>query len=415
MKNTIYKRTTISCFVGIFTQAIMTNLIAILFIPLMTLYGFNYAQLGLLVAINFIAQVSADILFSGLIDKIGYRKMVLPTTVCSFVGLLMLGFTPFFFPNNIFTGLIIATIIASFSSGLLEILLSPIISAIPNNDKGPAMSLMHSFYAWGQVLTIAITSLSIFIFGYNNWRYICFFWALVPLINYFMFYASKFPKIIADHKRQNFKDLILKPFYLLSLGAISFGACGEIIMNQWCSVFMENGLGFDKITGDLIGMCGYAIMMGLGRTLYGVFGAKLKLHKALILMSLCTAICYVVAALSPFNFISMLACILCGFMSSLLWPGTIVVASLKYPLAGAWMFAILAAAGDIGASYGPWLTGTIVENSLSSPISESLAFFLSVNQEQASIRIGLLFAGMFPIFAMICHIAMNKLKDKKDI
>ncbi len=414
MTKSIYKRTTISCMVGIFTQAIMSNLVAILFIPLMGIYGFTYSQLGLLVAINFTAQVSADIIFSGMIDKLGYRKMVIPTTVCSFVGLIMLGMSPWIFPNDVFLGISVSTVVFAFSSGLLEILLSPIIAAIPNDNKGGAMSLMHSFYAWGQALCIIITTVLIFVFGDNSWQYICFFWAIVPFINFFMFYGAKFPKTIPEGERQGFKELIFKPFYLLALGAICFGACGEVIMNQWSSTFMENGLGLTKITGDLVGMCGFAIMLGTGRVLYSILADKLNLHRVLILMSLFTSICYIISAVSPFSIISVAACILCGFMSSLLWPGTITLASYKYPLAGAWMFAILAAAGDIGAAFGPWVTGIVVDQNLNSQLAQDFSTYLSVSTEQGAIRIGLLFAAIFPILAMFCHVGMSKLRNSKN-
>lgn len=406
-----YTRTTLSCFVGIFVQAIITNLTAILFIPMMDLYGFSYAHLGILVGVNFTTQVSADIIFSGLIDKIGYRKLVLPANIFAFVGLLMFALSPVLFSNHIFLGILLSTIMFAFCSGLLEILLSPIVAAIPGNDKGPAMSLMHSFYAWGQVATIIITTLFLFIVGYEHWQFIVFIWAVIPLINFFMFLTSPFPAIVAEEHRQNLTDLIFKPFYILALLAIFFGAGAEVVMNQWASTFMEKGLELPKLTGDLLGMCGFAVMLGVGRTLYGIYGSRFNLSKILTRGSLLAVLCYLIVALSPFNILNIIACIVCGIAVSLLWPGTIVICSERYPLAGAWMFAILAAAGDLGAAFGPWLTGLIVNASADSSLTASLATTLQISAEQGAMRLGILVGVIFPILSFVVQHILAKFKS----
>lgn len=391
-----YKLTTISCFVGIFVQAIITNLTAILFIPLMELYGLNYVHLGILVAVNFSAQVASDIIFSGVIDRIGYKKLVMPATVFAFAGLILFGVTPYVF-DNVFLGILLATIIFAAASGLLEILLSPIINAIPGNDKGPAMSLMHSFYAWGQVVTIVVTTLLLLVLGRARWQLILVMWAVLPVINFFMFLKAPFPPIIAEEHRQNMKDLILHPFYLVALAAIFFGAGTEVVMNQWSSTFMEKALSLPKVAGDLLGMCGFAIMLGVGRTIYGIYGQKLDISKVLIGGSLAGIGCYIVVALSPINALNLLACALCGLAASLLWPGTLIITADRFPLAGAWLFAILAAAGDIGAAVGPWLTGEVVNT------------LLVTQAEEIAIRFGILAAVIFPIGAVVCHIILARM------
>jgi fucose permease len=404
-----YRRTTISCFVGIFVQAIVTNLTAILFIPLMGLYGFQYGQLGILVGVNFTAQVSADILFSGAIDKFGYRQIILPASLAASLGLILFALAPWLFPGNEFTGMLIATVIFSFAAGLHEILLSPIVAAIPGNDKGPAMSLMHSFYAWGQVLTIIVTTLFLFVLPYKAWPFIVLLWALVPLLDFVMFAGAPFPDIIAAHERQNMKDLLFKPFYLLALLAIFAGAGAEIVMNQWASTFAEKALAMPKLTGDLLGMCLFAVMIGVGRMLYGSYGSRINMNKVLVGSSALAALLYLVVSLSPVNSISLIACALCGFAVALLWPGTLVICSERYPLAGAWMFAILAAAGDIGAAFAPWLTGRVVEAGLRSEIAASFAALYSLTQEQASIRLGILVAVIFPLIAFVAHLMLKNL------
>jgi fucose permease len=403
-----YRRTTFSCFVGIFVQAIITNLTAILFIPMMDLYGFSYVHLGILVGINFTSQVSADLFLSAIVDKVGYRRLVLPACVLAFVGLLFFGLSPALFPGHVYAGIVVATVVFAFASGLLEVLLSPIVAAIPGSDKGPAMSLMHSFYAWGQVATIILTSLSIFLFGGAAWPYIAMMWAAVPLAAFLLFVGAPFPEIIADEHRLNLKDLIFKPFYLLALLAIFAGGASEIVMNQWSSTFMERGLSLPKLTGDLLGMCGFAAMLGLGRLLHGAFGARFDIHRLLVRGSLLAAACYVVVALSPWSALSVAACVLCGFAVSLLWPGTLVVSSDRFPLAGAWMFAILAVAGDVGAAVGPWLTGQVIDANMASPVVRLLSDTLGVSMEQGAIRFGLLIAVVFPLVASVVHRQLGK-------
>jgi len=401
-----YKLTTVSCFVGIFVQAVITNVTAVLFIPFMNLYGFSYVHLGLLVALNFSVQVASDIIFSGLIDKLGFKKLVLPATVFAFIGLLLFALTPFIF-ENIFLGISISTFIFSAASGLLEILLSPVINAIPNENKGPAMALMHSFYAWGQILTIVVTTMFIHFSGIENWQIIIIIWSLVPLIDFFMFLFALFPDVIAEEHRLNMRDLILKPFYLIALAAIFFGAATEIVMNQWSSTFMEKALLLPKLTGDILGMTGFAFMLGLGRLLYSTYGSKLNMNRVLILSSAMAVICYIFVAVSPFNTVNLLACALCGLAASLLWPGTLVIASDKYPLAGAWMFAILAAAGDIGAAFGPFITGIVAEQSIKTRLITNWAAKLGISAEQLGMRTGILIATIFPAIALVCHIALK--------
>lgn len=410
-----YKRTTIGCFIGIFTQAIITNLTAVLFVPMMTLYDLNYRHLGILVAVNFISQVTADLSFSKVIDRVGYRKIALPTCLTAACGLVLFMLSPVIFRDNVFTGILIATFIFAFSSGLLEILLSPIIAAIPGNDKGPAMSLMHSFYAWGQAAAIIITTLFVFIFGGEKWQIIVLFWTLIPLIAFMIFRGAPFPDIVPDGQRQSMSDLLFRPFYIFALLAIFFGAAAEIVMNQWTSTFMEKGLNLSKLAGDTIGMCGFAVMLGLGRTLYGIFGSKINIHNVMIGGSVLAFICYCGVALSPSNAVGVAACIICGIAVSLLWPGTIVIASEKYPLAGAWMFAILAAFGDIGGAIAPWITGEAVDGLFESSLISKFADILNIPAEQASLRFGILIAALFPLGAFICHIILKKLKRTESI
>ena len=397
-----YQLTTISCFVGIFCQAISSNITAILFIPLMTLYGLSYVHLGLLVGINFTTQVLVDIIASRLVDRYGFRVFVLPSDLLAVVGLVLFALSPVLF-SNVLVGLIISTMIFSASCGLQEVMLSPIVNAIPHDEKGPAMTLMHSFYAWGQVATILVTTLFLFFFGIDRWQIIVFFWAIIPLVNFFMFLAAPFPGVVHEEQRQTMRDLLLRPYYLVALVAIMSGAATELIMAQWSSAFSEKALQLPKITGDLLGVCGFAAMLGLGRVLYGRYGSRMNMNNVLVASAGVAAVCYMIAALSPVLAISLGACAVCGLAASLLWPGTLVITAERYPLAGAWIFAILAAAGDVGAAVGPFAAGLVTDFTRGLPAALEFAASLGLSAEQFAIRAAILLGAFFPALTVACH------------
>lgn len=402
-----YQLTTVSCFVGIFVQAVSSNITAILFIPLMTLYGLSYIHLGLLVGINFTTQVAVDIIASRLVDRYGFRAFVLPADILAVVGLVLFGLSPLLF-ENVLVGLILSTIIFSASCGLLEVMLSPIVNAIPHDEKGAAMSLMHSFYAWGQVATIIITTLFLFVFGIRSWQIIVFLWALIPLVNFFMFLAAPFPGVVPEEHRQTMRHLFLRPYYLIALLAILAGAATELVMNQWASTFTEKVLQMPKVTGDLLGMCGFAVMLGMGRVIYARYGGQMNLNNVLIASAVAAIACYVIVAVSPVLGVSLAACAICGLAASLMWPGTLVITAEKYPLAGAWMFAILAAAGDVGAAVGPFVTGAVTDLLRPLPTAAAWSATLGLNPEQFAIRAAILLASVFPALTLFAHWTLRK-------
>ena len=407
-----YRLTTISCFLGIFCMAICANITAILFIPMMTLYGLSYVHLGLLVGVNFTTQVLVDIIASRLVDRFGFRVFVLPADLLAVAGLVLFALSPLL-GAHVLTGLIISTIIFSISCGLLETMLSPIVNAIPNAEKGPAMALMHSFYAWGLVTMVVITTLFLFFFGIQSWQIIVFLWALVPLANFFMFVAAPFPGVVQEEHRQTMRDLFFRPFYLVALLAIFGGAATELVMAQWSSTFTEKVLELPKATGDLLGMCGFALMLGIGRMLYGRYGSKINMNKVLIGSAAAAAACYVIVAVSPIHGISLAACAVCGLAASLLWPGTLVITAEKYPLAGAWLFAILAAAGDIGAAVGPFITGIVTDFARGLPSAATLANTIGLNPDQVAIRGAILLASLFPVLTIGCHSVLRKWQKER--
>ncbi len=397
-----YRLTTLACFVGIVCQAITSNITAILFIPLMSLYGLSYVHLGLLVGVNFTTQVMVDIIASRLVDRFGFRKFVLPADLLGVLGLMLFALSPVLF-HPVLVGLILSTIIFSVSCGLQEVMLSPIVNAIPHEAKGSAMALMHSFYAWGEVTMVVITTLFLFFFSARNWQIIVTLWAIVPLVNFFMFLAAPFPGLVPESKRQTMRSFFFRPYYLVALLAMVGGAAAELVMNQWSSTFSEKVLDLPKITGDLFGMCGFALMLGLGRLIYGRYGSKMNLNNVLVASAGVSVACYIVAAASPVHSISLIACAACGLATSLLWPGTLVITAERYPLAGAWIFAILAAAGDIGAAAGPFVTGVVTDFTRGLPTVTGWAAAAGLSPDQFALRTAILAAAIFPILTLACQ------------
>ena len=396
MENKVsYKSTVIACYTGYFSQAIVVNLVPIIFIPLRERFGFSYSQLGLLILINFVTQILIDISLSKAADKYGLRIFAVVSHFLCVAGFLLFAFTPYFFAGQEFLGYMVSSVVFSAGGGLLEILLNPIIDAIPAKQKDRAMILLHSFYAWGQAAVVIITTLLLF-FGVNL-TVIILLWAAIPFVNGFIF--SKVPIAEKENKENIIKirQLIKNPIFIIAFIAILFGSASEATMAQWASSFMQKGLGLPKITGDILGICGFAVMLGTGRALYGFYAKKVRLNKILIYSSFAAVICYFVVAVSPFDFLSIAACAVSGLCVSLMWPGTLVIASERLPLAGASMFALLSAGGDIGAAAAPFATGNTID------------FFISrLGNEQSGLRLGILLSGLFPLAALIFFAKLKK-------
>ena len=406
-----YKPTILACYIGNFTQAIVVNFTPVIFIPLREQFGFSYSQFGLLVLVNFITQVAVDILFSKAVDRHGFRPFIVTAHILCVIGFLLFAATPWLFRGSEFLWFLIATVIFSASGGLLELLLSPIIDAIPGDEKAKAMALLHSFYAWGQVAVVVVTTLCIFGFGSRSWPVLVALWAIVPLVNTFLFAKAPLARKAIGAQLMKIRQLILNPIFILAFFAILFGGAAEVTMGQWSSSFLQKGLALPKIVGDMLGLCGFAVMLGVGRLLYGLYGERININKVMILGSLLAILCYVGVALSPFKWLSVVACGITGLCVSLLWPGTLVEASAKLPLAGASMFALLAAGGDIGASLGPWLTGVITDASANLP--QGLLGSIAATPEQLGLRVGILSAALLPLGSLVFQLLLRGKKLNK--
>ncbi|MDR3318081.1 MAG: MFS transporter [Clostridiales bacterium] len=385
-----YKKTFLACFLGIMNQSVVGSVTAILFVPFMSLYGFRLWQLGVLIGTGFITQVFADIMLTFFVDKFGFRPQVNIALALSLIGILFFASTPYIFAEtDMFIGIITATILFSFPSGMLEVLISPIVENVPSeqNEKGGIMSLIHSFYAWGQIFIIVIISLYVFIAGKAYWNLILYFLAIIPIVSFIAFSIAPLDKRETLEKKKS--KIFFSPYFVIACIAIMAGGASELIINQYVSTFTELSLGFSKLASDLFGMCMFAALFGFGRTLYGSrLGKKLNLHKLLIIGSLITAGLYLVAGLSPVPAVSLVACILCGFTVSLLWPGTLVVAGEKFHTSGAWIFSVLAVAGDVGAGIGPMLTGFLAN--------------------AANLETAIAVSAVIPLVSFICHIGLYR-------
>lgn len=353
-----YKSTFVACILGIANQAVIANITALLFVSFMDLYGFEVWQLGVLVGINFCAQLVADVILTVFIDRLSYRKLALTAVLLSAAGLIMFALLPMI-PQVVTGGavyavMIAATVVFAFSGGMLEVIISPITDAIPDSkSKSGAMAMMHSFYAWGQVLTIVVTSLYVLFVGAEYWHYIVLFWTVLPIAGAVMFAVCPINKRETETGVKTKSKTMFSPYMLLAMLAIFTAGGTETIMNQYVSTFATLSLGFNKVTSDLSGMCLFAVMMGIGRTVYGFLGDRLNMNAVLVGGSLVSFACYLIAGLVPVPAVALAACVICGLSVALLWPGTLVVAGKRFSSSGAWIFALLAICGDLGGSILP--------------------------------------------------------------
>ena len=403
-----YKRTLIASMLGIFTQAV-SNITALLFVPFMDLYGLTFVHLGILVGVNFGVQMAIDLIFAPLIDRLGYRKLVLPACVMAFLGFVIFGTAAF--AQDHFLVLMLANVIIAAACGLMEILLSPMVTAM-DSDHGKYVSLLHTAFAWGQIITIVLTTVMLTLVGNDSWFVIPFFWALLPAICFFTFLNAPYPQAIAEEKREKASGIVRNPLYIMLLIAMFFGAASEITMSQFASTFAEKALGFDKVTGDLIGMCGFAVFFGIGRTLQTVFSNKINLNKTIIASALCACVCYVVAAICPIPAVCLAACAVSGLCTALLWPGSAIVAVDCFPLAGSWLYASLAVFGDSGAALIPLATGSIAD-ATQADIGMAFSSFIGVDASQGGLRIALLCAAICPLLCGIAHAFLYKRQKKQ--
>lgn len=402
-----YRHTLIACYLGYITQAITVNLAPLFFVIFQKQYGISYTQIANLVLITFVIQIVVDASMVKLSPIVGYRRSAVLAHVFSVVGLCLLSVLPRIMPA--YTGILISVLFYSIGGGLTEVVISPIVDALPGEAKASAMSLLHSFYSWGQMFVVILSTVLLIIIGENSWYYIPCVWALLPFVNIFLFCKVPIIEPEEEYKANGVKKFIRSPIFIVAVLMMVCGGASELAMSQWASLFAEKGLGVPKVVGDLLGPCMFALCMGIGRTIYGIWGEKINIEKALMGCAMLTIVCYVVVAFVPNAVIALMGCACTGLGVSLMWPGMLSYTSQKYEYkAGPVLFSLLALGGDVGCSLGPWLTGKVSDGYIAVYAQNGAA-------ESEAIRCGLLAAALFPLLMLLLTFIMRKLPPPKKL
>ena len=390
-----YQKTMYACFIGYIVQAVVNNFVPLLFVVFQDSYHIPLSQITALITINFLIQLGVDLLSAGVVDKLGYRTCVLIAHGCAAVGLVLLAFLPDLLPNP-FAGILIAVGIYAVGGGLIEVLISPILEACPTKNKEKAMSLLHSFYCWGHVGVVLISTVFFRLAGVGNWRILTVLWALIPVGNLVLFAGAPIYSLHEEGETGlTLRELFQKKiFWILMLMMMCAGA-SEQAVSQWASIFAEKGLGVSKTVGDLAGPMAFAALMGTSRLIYGKYGDRLNLNRFMTLSCFLCIAAYGCISLIPNAAVGLAGCAVCGFSVGILWPGTFSKASAAVKGGGTAMFALLALAGDLGCSGGPTLAGAV-----SSQCGDNL-------------RMGILAAVVFPVLLLAGMLLLSRQKPVK--
>lgn len=387
-----YKQTKIACYVGFTVQAVINNFLPILFVVFQSNYALNYEKLGRLLFINFSIQIISDILTPYISKFIGYRKTILLSHFLAAAGLCLLCILPSVF-SSIYTAMAVSIAVYAFGSGVIEVILSPLVSVLPSKSPSASMAFTHSFYCWGQVATVILTSAMVTLFGFSGWRFIPLLWAVVPAVNFVLFLFVPIKEPAAAPKEENRREIFkTREFFCFAVFMVCAGV-SEITMSEWTSVFAQNSLGISKYTGDLLGPGAFAVCMGAGRMIFGSLSGRFSVRRALIINNFLCFLCYLAVGISNSPVLSLLACALCGLTVSLSWPGTYSLGASRFPNGGTFMFGVFALCGDLGCSAGPWLLGFVAD--------------------KISIKAGFSVCSVFPLLMAVTALFVLKEKDCK--
>lgn len=387
-----YNYTLKASYAGYVTQAVINNFAPLLYVTFNRDFGMSLSMISAIAAINFIVQLVIDGWSAKFVDRIGYRICVVTAHALAAIGLVALGVLPYIMSP--FIGIIIAIVMYATGSGLIEVLVSPIVEACSTERKEAAMSLLHSFYCWGQAAVILVSTAFFALFGVSAWRYMAFLWALLPFCNMFLFAAVPINTLGNDGKSEPVRKILKNPTFWNLAVMMTFTGASEIAMCQWASAFTESALGVSKTVGDIAGPCAFALLAGTARIIYAKFSHKINLMRFMGLSCALCAVSYIVAGLSPLPLIALASCGLCGFASGVLWPGVFSLAPRLCPSGGMAIFALLALAGDLGCSLGPAVVGFVSE----------LA--------GGDLHYGMLTAVIFPIGGLIALSVLNRKKAR---
>ena len=386
-----YKKTLHACYLGFITQAIAANFAPLLYLTFHNDYAIPLGQIALISMALFLTQLIVDVLCAKFVDRIGYRKCVVASELCSAVGLIGLAFLPDLLPSP-FAGILISVIVYAIGSGLIEVLCSPIVEACPFENKESVMSLLHSFYCWGSVGVIVLSTLFFALFGVRQWRWLACLWALIPLYNAFNFLTCPIEHLVEEGKGMRIRDLLKVPLFWISILLMIAAGASELSMAQWASAYAESAIGLSKTMGDLTGPCLFAVAMGVSRVFYGKYGEKLNLMWYMVGSGCLCLVCYLLAALSQSPVVGLIGCVICGFSVGIMWPGTISISSKQMPYGGTALFALLAMAGDLGGSLGPSMVGVLTQNTGN------------------NLQTGMLAGCVFPVVLIVSLLVMRRIR-----
>lgn len=398
-----YTHTLYASYIGYITQAIINIFPPLVFIMFQKDFNISLTQIGLLSSFNFGIQMLIDFLAIKFIDKIGYRIPIVSAHIFAALGLFLLGILPFYIEP--YLGILICFFINAISGGLIEVLVSPIVEALPDKQKTKAMNILHSFYCWGSMLVVIVSTLYFNIFGIENWKYMSMIWAIIPFCNIFLF-ANVPLNVLKTHEDNMKSDNTVSIRKLLSVKIVLVfvvlmicAGASEQSIAQWISLFAEVGLNVNKTVGDIFGACMFAFCMGIVRLIYGMKSESINIEKALIISSLFCVFGYIVTVFSPYPFLSLIGCGISGLSVAIMWPSVFSLASKTYNKGGTAMFAMLALAGDIGCSIGPGIVGIVSNNkNISDKFS---AIIVNSDSIQIGLKIGILFAIIFPVLMFV--------------
>ena len=403
------QRVKYGCYLSNLTMASVCNLSPLLFLIFRDSYGISYTLLGLLVAISFVTQLTVDLIFSFFSHKFNIPKTIKLMPVLAVLGFLVYALAPILFTGEqVYIGLVLGTMIFSASSGLAEVLLSPIFAALPSENPDRDMSKLHSVYAWGTMGMVLLVTVYLQFFR-NLWYVLPLLFTAIPFLAFLLFCRAEIPTMETPQQASGALEYFKDGRLWLCVIAIFFGGASECTMGQWSSSFLEGALGIEKVFGDVFGVAMFAVTLGIGRSLYAKYGQNIR--KILLLCGVGATVCYLTCALSPIPVVGLIACALTGLCTSMMWPGSLVVAADVFPASGVFIYAMMAAGGDLGASVGPQLVGAIADGVAASPAFVSLAESLAITTEQLGLKMGLLCGAVFPLLSIIVfllHIRLHK-------
>ena len=407
-----YRRTVAACYAVNVTMSVIGNLPPLLFLTFHEQYGISYSLLGTLVLINFFTQLTVDLIFSFFSHKFNIPLTVKLTPIIAIAGLVLMAFAPVLFPNAVYLGLVLGTVVACAASGLCEVLISPVIAAIPAENPEREMSKLHSVYAWGVVGMVVVATAFLLLLGNEYWQWLVLLMTAVPLTAAILFIRTPIPEMQTPEKTSGAVRFMKDKTLWLCVLAIFLGGASECTMAQWASGYLEQALGLPKVLGDLLGVACFSVALGMGRSLFAKVGKRPS--RAILWGAVGAVVCYLVAALSPFAIVGLLGCAFTGFCVSMMWPGSLLVASDRFPAGGVLLFALMAAGGDMGASVGPQLLGAITDYAIATPKITELATTLGLAPDQLGMKIGMLIGMLFPLCGIPVYAYFRKQDKKKE-